>query len=410
MKSGIGKVIRGDRLFGSDMRDDPYPVYKQLREADPVHWDETLRAWVLTRYDDVASAFNDRRFSSRRVALARDRFHDPELRPLFDTLAGKMSEQDEPDHKRLRALVHDAFVRTAVHEWAPRVKQRVDSLLDEASRRESVDFISDVAIPLPLLVILEIVGVPEGDHQQVKAWCDDFAIVALNFYAGITDEELQRGLRSTLDFREYLRGRVVNLQGSSKRDLLSSLAQAEHEGSRLTLDELLANALLLLSAGNETTSCLLGNGLAALLRRPDQLELLRRDPSLIPNAVEEFLRYDSPVQFLGRVALDDVSLRQATIRRGDLVLLVIAAANRDPERFDNPDQLDVIRPHVQHLSFGHGPHFCVGAQLARLEAQTMFAAMLARFRHIELDASAKLTHRENFNVRCFEKLPVRLSV
>ena len=409
MKSGIGKVLRGEHLFGAEMREDPYSVYAQLRESDPVHWDESLHAWVLTRYDDVALALNDRRFSSRRVAHARERFHDDRLGPLFDTLAGRMSDHDEPDHKRLRALVHDAFIRTSVEQWGPRIQTRIDRLLEIAAQRGRIDFIDDVAVPLPLLVILELVGIPAEDRLRVKAWCDDFAVVALNFYANISDAEMQSGLRSILKFREYLRERVDELRGSPRNDLLSSLAQVEHEGSRLTLDELLANALLLLSAGNETTTCVLGNGLAALLAHPEQMQRLRREPALIPQAIEEFLRYDSPVQFLGRIASEDVPLRDKTIGRGGLVLAVMGAANRDPQRFDQPDRLDVARPHVQHLAFGHGPHFCVGAQLARLEAQMTFAALLARFPELQLDTTAPLAHRENFNIRCYRELPLRVS-
>ncbi|HEX5103559.1 MAG TPA: cytochrome P450 [Pirellulaceae bacterium] len=410
MKSGIGKVLGGGRLFGAEMRDDPYPIYRELRESDPVHWDDSLHAWILTRYDDVGLALNDPRFSSRRVSRARQRFADPSLAPLFDTLAGRMSDHDEPDHKRLRALVHDAFLRTAVEKWTPRIQARIDLLLAAAEQRGTIDFIADFAVPLPLLVILEIVGVPATDRVRVKAWCDDFAIVALNFYANISEAELHNGLRSIVEFRQYLGERIGELESSPRTDLLSSLVQVEHEGTRLTLDELLANALLLLAAGNETTTCVLGNGLAALLNHPEQLELLRRNPSLIPAAVEEFLRYDSPVQFLGRIALEDVELRGQTIRRGDLVLAVLGAANRDPARFAEPDRLDVTRAHVPHFAFGHGPHFCAGAQLARLEAQMAFAGLLARFRAIELDTTSPLVRRENFNIRCWEQLPVRLNV
>lgn len=408
MKTGMGQMLNGGQLFGAAMREDPYPIYKQLRQSDPVYWDDSLPAWILTRYEDVALALKDPRFSSRRVAHARSRFPDPSLAPLFDTLAGRMSDHDPPDHQRLRALVHDAFIRTSVQQWTPRITARIDLLLAAAEQRGHVDFIADFAIPLPLLAILEIVGIPATDRQRVKNWCDDFAVVALNFFAHISAQDLQRGLRSIMEFRQYLGERMGELQGSSRSDLLSSLVQAEHEGSRLSVDELLANTLLLLAAGNETTTCVLGNGLGALLQHPDQLELLRSNPALIPAAVEEFLRFDSPVQFLGRIAVDDISLGGATIHRGDLVLAVLAAANRDPARFADPDRFDVTRSPVQHVAFGHGPHFCVGAQLARLETQLAIAALLSRFASIELDIDAPLVHRENFNIRCWETLPVRL--
>jgi cytochrome P450 len=408
MNAGIGRPLQGDRLFGPEMHEDPYPVYHELRASDPVHRDESLGAWVLTRHDDVSLVLNDPRFSSDRVSLARERFRDEDLRPLFDVLRHLMVHRDSPDHDRLRALVHGAFVRTTVEHWEPTIRRRIDSLLAGPIAKGHMDFVWDFAVPLPLLIIFEIVGIPEEDRDQVKAWCDDFSVVELNFYAHITREQLEQGLRSTLAFREYLREKVDGLRNSPHHDLLSSLVQAEEGGTSLTLDELLGNALLLLNAGNETTTCLLGNGLAALLRNPEQLALLREDPSRIPDAVEEFLRYDSPVQFLGRVAAEDVELRGKTIRKGDMVLVVLAAANRDPERFPDPDRLDVTRRDNHHVAFGHGHHFCVGAQLARLEARLAFTTLLSRLRVLELETT-DLSHRSNFNMRSFQNLPLRVA-
>lgn len=406
MKSGIGKVLSGTKLFGAAMLADPYSVFRQLRENDPVHWSDPMQAWVLTRYEDVAAVLNDGRFSSQRMARARHRFPQPELQPLFDTLGARMSEKDEPDHKRMRALVHDAFTRTAVESWEPQIQQRIDSLLDAIADHGRAEFISEFAVPLPVLVILEIVGIPAEDRRQIKAWCDDFAVVALNFYAGMTEQQAKAGLSSTIAFGEYLRERVKVVSESQTSNLLSGLIQAQHEGTKLSLEELLANVLLVLSAGNETTTCLLGNALAALLQNPVQLQLLRDDPSLIPGAIEEFLRYDPPVQFLGRLATEDVQIRSSKIREGDMVLAVIGAANRDPENFLNPDQLDVTRTHVNHLSFGHGPHFCVGSQLSRLEAKLALTAIVERFPDLKLDPSSPLVYRDNFNIRCLNKLQV----
>ena len=270
-----------------------------------------------------------------------------------------------------------------------------------------MDFIWDFAVPLPILVISELVGIPEDDREQVKRWCDDFSIVALNFYANIESDQLQRGLHSVMEFRTYLAAKVDELRRAPRQDLLSALVLAEHEGSRLTLDELLANTILLLNAGNETTSNLLGNGLVALLRHPDQLQRLRGDPASIADAVEECLRYDSPVQFQGRVATEDVECAGTAIRRGQLVLAVLGAANRDPDHFQDPDRFDAFRHPNFHLAFGHGRHHCVGAELARLEARIAFTILFTELKTLEL-LPTELRHRENFNMRCYQNLPIRL--
>lgn len=406
MKTAIGRGLGAGPLFGPEMLEDPYPTYRQLRERDPVHRDEALRGWVLTRYEDVAWALGDGRLSSERVRLGRERFPDPSLGPLFDVLSLNLLQRDDPDHARLRALVQKAFMRASVQSWDGTVRRRVRALLDEGRRRGEMDFVRDFAVPLPILVISEIVGIPEDDRDRVKRWCDDFSIVALNFYANITPEQLRRGRESTAAFRAYLEQRVDALRSSPRNDLLSALVHVEEQGDRLSLDELLANTILLLNAGNETTTSLLGNGLSALLRHPEQLARVREDPSTLPLAIEEFLRFDSPVQFLGRIAAEDLGRGGKAIRRGDLVLAVIGAANRDPDQFPEPDRLDVARHPNQHLAFGHGRHFCVGAHLARLEGRLAFEALLAEGPAIE-PADPAPRHHENFNMRGYRSLPIR---
>jgi cytochrome P450 len=406
MREGAGRAIDVPRLFGAEMHENPYPVYRRLRESDPVHWDDTLHAWVLTRYDDVAWALKS--LSSDRVKLARERFRGAGLDALFDTLAALMIQRDEPDHTRLRALVQKAFFRTAVESWTASIERRIRSLLAPALERGQMDFVWDFAVPLPILVISEIVGIPEGDRERVKRWCDDFSIVALNFYANISPEQLSRGLRSVTEFRAYLEGQIDGCLRAPREDLLSALVLAEHEGHRLSLDELVANTILLLNAGNETTCNLLGSGLVALLGHREQLERLRAEPTAIPTAVEECLRYDSPVQFLGRIASEDTDCAGTAIRRGQLVLAVLGAANRDPAHFADPDRFDVSRHPNFHLAFGHGHHHCVGSELSRLEARLVFTILLTELETLEL-APADLRHRENFNMRCYETLPIRLS-
>lgn len=409
-KTSIGRPLRRDHIFGPEMYDDPYRVYREFRESTPVFRDESLKAWVLTRYDDVAFVLNDQRFSSNRIGAAQSQLNSEPYRPLLEVMSDKMSEKDEPDHKRLRSLVHQAFVRVAVEKWEPLLQSRIDQLLEGLLTTRGCEFIGDFAVPLPLITIMSLVGVPAEDRDQVKAWCDDFAFVALNFYTHMSEQQIRSGLTSINEFRAYLEKRIAVLRGTPEDNLLSALLQAEHEDHRLTMDELLANTFLLLSAGNETTTCLLGNGLAALLRYPEQMQRLRDDPSMIPTAVEEFLRFDSPVQFLGRLATEDVEIGSTRIPKGDLVLAMLAAANRDPARFENPDGLDVGREENHHLAFGHGRHFCVGSQLARLEARLAFQTLLERTTNIELDGLElkDLRHHDNFNIRCLETLPLRL--
>jgi cytochrome P450 len=406
MKTGLGNIMAGSRLFGPEMHENPYPIYHELRARDPVHWDDALHAWVLTRYEDVSWALTE--LSSDRVTQARARFQDQALQPLFDVLATLMLQRDEPDHTRIRSLVQKAFLRTSVEQWTDSIQRRVRSLLQSGLQTGHMDFMWDFAVPLPVLVISEIVGIAEDDRDRVKQWCDDFALVATNFYANISSEQLERGLHSTMAFRTYLAAQVDDLHRAPRDDLLSSLVHAEEEGHRLTLDELLANALRLLNAGNETTTNLLGNGLVALLQHPDQLQRLQDDPTLIPTAVEEFLRYDSPVQFMGRIAPQDVECGGKRIRRGDLVLPVLAAGNRDPSHFPDPDRLDVAREPNHHLAFGHGHHYCAGAPLARLEGRIAFTSLLTACQTLEL-ATGELRHHENFNLRGYSNLPIRLS-
>jgi len=406
MKTGLDDILVGTQLFGPEMHEDPYPVYRELREREPVYWDEALEAWILTAYDDVVWALTA--LSSDRVAGTRGRFQDPAWQSLCDVLAKLMLQRDDPDHQRLRSLIQKTFLRTSVERWSVAIERRIQSLLQAGLENGQMDFMWDFAVPLPVLVISEIVGIPAADQARVKQWCDDFALVATNFYAHITAEQVQRGWRSTEAFRTYLQAQIEEMRRAPRDDLLSALVQAEAEGTRLTLDELLANVILLLNAGNETTTNLLGNGLVALLRHPDQLQRLQHDPSLIPNAIEELLRYDSPVQFMGRIATTEVACGGQRIRRGDLVLPVLGAANRDPAHFPDPDRLDVTRQVSHHVAFGHGHHYCVGAPLARLEGRLAFGALLTTCQTLEL-ATTDLYHHENFNLRGYRTLPLRLS-
>lgn len=395
-------------LFGPEMLNSPYAIYDQLRETDPVHWSEQLNGWVLTRADDITSVLKSPHFSSDRVTPVRDRLEQRGFKTIADTLSLVMVQRDDPDHKRIRTLVHSAFMRRAVGNYEPLILNLIDELLDDALAAGEVDFLHAFAIPLPVMVISEIVGIPKADRQQIKTWCDDYAMVALNFYASISDEQLQQGQESILAFKAYLRDQVHAIEREPRQDLLTALVEAEHDGDKLSLDELLANCLLLLTAGNETTTALIVNGLKSLLDRPDQLARLRNDPQLIPTAIEEFLRFNAPVQFLARVPLEDLEVGGKQIRAGQLVFVVIGAGGYDTARFVRPNELDISRDPNHHLAFGHGQHLCTGIQLARLEASLAFKRILERCKSLEL-LKDDIEYRANFNMRCLSELPLRLA-
>lgn len=394
------------RLFGPDMLEDPFPVYRALQEEEPVFWDETLKAWIVTRYSDVSLVLKDRRLSSDRVSKARGRYRE-EYRDTFDMLAHLMVQSDDPGHRRLRDLMHSAFTRTAVESYEEQIRHLSRDLLAPGINAGEMEFLSAFATPLPILVISKIVGIPASERAQIKIWCDAFSAVALNFFVYLSDQQLDDYGAKLARFHTYLKEKIETARHAPGDDLISSLVVAADRDHLLDMDELIANCMLLLTAGNETTTCVLTNGLELLLKNPDQIALLREDPSRIPGAVEEILRLEGPVQFLGRVALEDVTLGGKQIRTGDMVIPVLAAANRDPKVFDDPDRFDVMRPHIHQLGFGTGPHLCAGIQLARFEAKVAFETLLADLETIAL-LPQDSAHNENFNMRCLKALPIKI--
>lgn len=396
-------------MIDEAFRKTPFTFYDQLRRESPVVWDENLNAWLVTRHADVQHVFQDpAHFSSDRLGLARERFTDPKLKPLLDTLEHLMLQNDDPVHTRLRRLVTSAFQRKAVESYAPKVEKLAETLIAPARDAGQMEFVADFAVPLPVIVISEILGIPAEDRDQVKRWCDDFSIIALNFYAQISDAQLQSGLSSVMAFSDYLEKQVALRRGKGREDLLSHLIEAEDASDGLTFPELLANSILLLNAGNETTSILLTNLLHAIATMPELAATLRADPSLIPHAVEESLRIAPPVHFLGRLVKQDTELGGQRLRAGDLVLIFMASADHDPSLFENPGAFDLARGKIAHLSFGSGPHICAGLQLARLEAKITVATMLESFSTIEL-AETDLSYGPNLNLRGFTRLPLLLS-
>lgn len=397
----------GKNLFGPEMLENPFPVYHALRAADPVCWDPSLNVWIVTRHADVSAVMKDSRFSSDRVSLARGRYAERH-QPVFDLLSRVMLQTDAPRHNRLRNLVHNAFTRTTVENYEARIRSLCQGLLAPGVETGAMEFVSEFAAPLPILVISEIVGIPAEDRHQIKIWCDAFSTVALNFYVHLSDEQLDDCSAQIADFRAYLADKVEAARKSPGPDLISSLVLAADQDHALDIDELIANCILLLNAGNETTTCLLANGLGLLLQNPDQMTLLRAEPARIPDAIEELLRLEGPVQFLGRVATKDLAVGGRRIQAGQMVLPVLAAANRDPEIFDRPDKLDINRVRAHQLGFGTGPHQCAGIQLARFEAKIAFEELLKTVGSMSIDATT-LKHTKNFNMRCLSKLPLALA-
>jgi pimeloyl-[acyl-carrier protein] synthase len=384
--SSINERLSFSNLLRPDVRADPYPFYAQLRSEDPVHWDEEAGFWMLTRYADIETVYNDARFS-RALGLRRgyERLPESERRvaePVYHSFSKTMFYSDPPYHTRLRGLVNSAFTPAAVRQMRPHIQRIVDDLLDAVESQRAMDVIHDLAYPLPILVIAQMLGLPVDDRLRFKQWSDDlFAILGSVPHA---PELMDRAARSLTELTEYLTTLSEARRHAPQNDLLTGLVQAMEKGDRLTREELVANVTILLSAGHETTSNLIGNGLLALLRNPDQIQKLYERPARAASAVEEMMRYDNPVQIAYRSAAEDVEIGGKCIRRGQLVNSILAAGNRDPGRFTEPDRFNITRREGRHLGLGLGIHYCLGAPLVQLEAQVAFTALLRRFPAMQL--------------------------
>jgi len=362
------------------LRSDPYPFYKRLRETDPFHRCRNADGWILSRHADVLAVLRDPTFGAderkrRRYPTERARFIRAGLPDPYADDRGSMLRLDPPDHTRLRGLVAKALTPRAVERMRPRVEAILKELVEARPARGPMELVTELAAPLPVRVIAEMLGIPPEDHAQFRRWSN--AAIAM---IGDGDfEERREGQRAMDELQEYFDAIAAARRISPRDDLISALVAAEESGDKLKRNELFSTLTLLLIAGNETTTNLISNSVLALLRNPDQLELLRRAPETIPDAIEELLRYDSPVQMTSRVATRDCTFQGHRLEQGQNVVLVLASANRDPDVFADPDRLDVTRRDVRHLSFSHGIHFCLGAQLARLEASLALEALLTRF-------------------------------
>jgi cytochrome P450 len=393
------------RLLEPEILADPYPLYHALRRQAPVHFDPYLHAFVVTGYDDVATVLQ---------SYSANRTHTPDkltalglghMAPIAAVMVKQMLFLDPPAHQRTRRLASAAFTPKRVELLRDHIAEITDSMFRRLRARGEMNAMEDLANPLPAIVTAEMLGVPASDHRQLKLWSQDFAEMLGNFQHN--PGRIDQVLRSLEEMTAYFRAAIDRQQGESGAGLVHALATAEVDGDRMSEDEVVANLIVIMVGGQETTSNLIGNGLLTLLRHPEEADRLRADPSLIPSAVEELLRYESPSQHTARLAPDDVELGGVPIRRQQAVIAVMGAANRDPARFADPDRFDIERSDNRHLAFGWAAHFCFGASLARVEAQVVFEALLG-LQDLHLQAGP-LVWRANLGLRGLSALNVAFS-
>lgn len=397
-------------MIGGELLANPYPLYAMLRQSSPVFRIPLAGSaepgqWLLLRHEDAAHALRDPRFSAdrRRAAVLQQNraLLPPEILGEQGGLR-TMLVMDPPDHTRMRSLVNKAFTPRRVASLRKHIEGIVEELLGSVAGRGTMDVIADLAAPLPAFVIAELLGVPRADYPQFKAWSNDLISLAGGMNRDDALARFRRGLAALLG---YLREIISARRREPRDDLISAMIAAQEAHDALSDDELLATSNLLLIAGHETTTNLIGNGLLALLRNPTELERLRTEPALLRGAIEEMLRYDSPVQATVRIPIEPVELGGQRIAAGALLVVGIGAANRDPAVFPAPDRFDVGRTDNRHLSFGFGAHFCLGAPLARLEAEIAFQALLERFPDLR-PQNRDVTYRPNVVLRGLTALPV----
>jgi len=398
------RVLSLYHLLDPDVLANPYPLYHRLRTQDPVHWDSFLHAWVVTRYGDVVHVLHH--FSANRTPTPEQlsALNLSALNPIAEVMVRQMLFLDPPDHTRLRALASAAFTPRRVEQLRSHIQEVMDGLLDAIIAKGRMDVMADFAGPAPAIVTAELLGVPAEDHAQLKEWSQDFAEMLGNFQHN--PERFPRVLRSVENLCSYFRSAMHEQRTYPREGLIHAMMNAEIEGARLSEEEVIANLIVTMVGGQETTTNLIGNGVLTLLRHPTDLERLRADSTLIPSAVEELLRYESPSQHTARLAPADVELGGKHIHKRQAVIAVMGAGNRDPERFPEPDRLDITRKDNRHLAFGWAAHFCFGAALARLEGQIAFETILRRLPTLRLDTKEPLVWRHNLGLRGLTALPV----
>ena len=380
---------------------DPYPVYRRLRDRDPVHYSTLTRQFVVARYADLDRIFRDHRNFSSDLQRARSSHGSLGTRKK---LKPSMLVRDPPDHTRLRRLVNRAFTARSVAKMEDFVRATAHGLLNKVAGAREFDLMSAFAAPLPAIVIARMIGVPERDLERFKVWSDRLARAVEPL---LTPDEEETVVRTVRELAGYNATIVEQRRREPRDDLVSRLVEAEEQGDRLTSDEMIEMLRLLLIAGNKTTANLIGNGVRALLRYPDQFALLRERPELVPSAVEELLRYDAPVQLAMRITTRDLEIGDRAVPSGTLLCLAIGSANHDPERFRRPDALDVTRSDQGNISFGRGIHHCLGAPLARLQGRIALEVLLERFDKIDFGRTPP-KYRSSAVLRGLEHLDVRV--
>ncbi len=399
-------TVLSDDLMAPEVIADPHSYYRQLRETDPVHWSERWGGWILTRYADVVQVLRDsKRFSSDRMAYLARELSQPDqerLSPIFKVLSRWLVFRDPPDHTRLRLLLNTPFTPTNVEKYRPLVRSIVQSLLDRIEGKGRMEVVRDFAYQVPMTVILELMAAPHLDRDRIKEWSEQLGA----FFFIRADEPRRReiaceGVRALVD---YLSPVVEERRANRGDDLISFLLGAQERGD-LTESDVIATCVLLVFGGHETTMNLIANGTLALMHHPEEWERLRRKPALVSSAVEELLRFDGTVKATVRWAKEDVEVGGRTLRKGDRVLVALSAANRDPEQFDDPDRLDLTRDPNPHVAFAHGIHVCLGAPLARMEAQEAFSGLTQRLQCPTLETE-DLEYHSTVVHRALKALPV----
>jgi cytochrome P450 len=390
----------------------PYPSYAYLREHEPVHWNPMFSCFTLTRYDDVNMVFSDsQRFSSNvwsdvpeRAGFMGEDEKSRSLRQIIPFLAYNLQGMDPPGHTRQRTLMTKTFTPRMIEAFRPTVQKLVDELIDQRLAEGTMDIVADLAYPLPSNVILDLLGIPRDGRSYIKASAEAINefVATLLFYGGSNWQKLARIFT---EVKAYLKSLIAQRRKHPGDDLLTKMVQAEENGDMLSEDEIVIATNFLLFAGHETTANLIAVGMYYLLQQPEQMAQLRTDPAKIPAAVEELLRYVSPVHMLARRAMQDVTLRGVTIPKDSSIYLLIGAANRDPEKFPDPEKLDINRPPVRSLGFGYGIHYCIGAALARVESQVAFNSILRRLPDLHMTVETP-EFRPNYSLRGLVALPV----